>query len=62
MSALTTPLLDEEDFKGCRWIDGEPTPLRAGMFCALPCVPGGSWCQRHHEIVWNYKRERKVGC
>jgi hypothetical protein len=30
----TTPAgLREADFRGCRWIAGEATPLRPGMFC-----------------------------
>ena len=49
--------LSEADFRGCRWIEGEPAPLKPGMFCcAPPARPGGSWCTRHHKIVWNYRR------
>jgi hypothetical protein len=51
----TTPLGDA-DFRGCRWIAGETTPLRHGMFCCAPTAPGGSWCSRHRKIVWSYRR------
>ena len=48
--------LSEADFRGCRWIEGNPTPLRPGMFCCAPTLSGGSWCARHRKIVWAYRR------
>jgi hypothetical protein len=46
------PALTEADFRGCRWIEGDPLPLRGGMFCCQPVdEPGGPWCERHHRIV-----------
>jgi hypothetical protein len=49
--------LSEADLRGCRWIEGKPTPLRPGMFCcATPAEPGGSWCAKHRKIVWAYRR------
>jgi hypothetical protein len=44
--------LSEADFRECRWISGEPLPLRSGMFCCAPTRPGSSWCERHHGVVW----------
>jgi hypothetical protein len=44
--------LSDADFRGCRWIEGDPAPLRRGMFCGLPAVPGESWCARHRGIVF----------
>ena len=51
--------LSEADFRGCRWIENEPVPLRRGMFCGAPTFRG-SWCARHHKVVWNYKRGGRV--
>jgi hypothetical protein len=50
------PGLSEADYRGCRWIEGKPTPLRPGMFCCAPTLPGGSWCAKHRKIVWTYRR------
>jgi hypothetical protein len=44
--------LTEADFRGCRWIEGEPIPLRTGMFCGSPVAPGTSWCAEHRSIVF----------
>jgi hypothetical protein len=44
--------LTEADFRGCRWIEGEPIPLHSGMFCGLPVAPGTSWCAMHHAVVF----------
>jgi hypothetical protein len=44
--------LTDADFGGCRWIEGDPSPLRRGMFCGLPVVPGESWCARHRSVVF----------
>lgn len=44
--------LTATDFRGCRWIEGEPKPLRRGMFCGLPVVPGESWCAEHRSVVF----------
>jgi hypothetical protein len=49
--------LTDADFQGCRWIAGEPSPLKPGMFCCAPTLrPGGSWCAKHRKIVWAYRR------
>jgi hypothetical protein len=48
--------LSEADFRGCRWIEGEVTPLRRGMFCGRPVRAGESWCAEHRKIVWSYRR------
>jgi hypothetical protein len=50
------PGLSEADYRGCRWIEGKPTPLRPGMFCCAPTLLGGSWCAKHRKIVWAYRR------
>jgi hypothetical protein len=53
--------LTEADFRGCRFIRGEATPLRAGMFCgATPSAPGSPWCQAHRERVWTASRRRRL--
>jgi hypothetical protein len=44
--------LDDADFLGCRWIEGEPQPLRRGMFCGRPVAAGESWCAAHRDIVF----------
>ena len=45
--------LTEADFQGCRWIDGEPAPIRAGMFCCEPVAePDSSWCALHYAQVF----------
>ncbi|HEV2099033.1 MAG TPA: hypothetical protein VGR45_08925 [Stellaceae bacterium] len=44
--------LTDADFRGCRWIEGNPSPLRSGMFCGLPVVPGESWCAGHRDVVF----------
>ncbi len=36
-----------EDFEGCRWIEGDPLPLRRGMFCGRPRELGSSYCPYH---------------
>jgi hypothetical protein len=56
----TTPAgLRDADMRGCRWIDGEATPLRSGMYCsAPPARPGSSWCAEHRGIVWTASRRR----
>jgi hypothetical protein len=52
--------LPEQRGDGCRWIDGEATPLRPGMFCNAPTRPGSSWCERHSQIVWAAHRRRTL--
>jgi hypothetical protein len=44
--------LMEADMRGCRFIAGEATPLRTGMFCGAPTAPGSAWCRAHHGVVW----------
>ena len=34
--------LTDADFRGCRWIEGDPSPLHPGMFCGFPVPPGES--------------------
>ena len=46
------PGLSEADMRGCRYIEGEATPLRPGLFCGAPVVPGRSWCDAHNRVVW----------
>lgn len=54
------PPLTDADFRGCRYIAGEPRPLRPGMCCGKPVVPARigngeapvrSWCAEHLAIV-----------
>jgi hypothetical protein len=52
--------LSEADGKGCRWIEGEPRPLRAGMFCCEPCPPGEPFCPAHRARVWR-RPARRLG-
>lgn len=42
------PQLTDDDFRGCRWIEGDPKPLRPGMFCCSPRIEGSSYCVEHH--------------
>jgi hypothetical protein len=56
MSEAPQPGLRDADLRGCRWIEGEPTPLRPGMFCCARCLPGSPWCAKHRKIVWGYQR------
>ena len=44
--------LTDADFRGCRWIEGEPKPLRRGMFCRRPVLAEESWCAMHRGIVF----------
>lgn len=55
------PGLSEADLQGCRWIDGEPAPLRPRMFCCAKTPPGESWCSRHRRIVWRREARRQKG-
>ena len=50
--------LTDADFQGCRWIEGEPKPLRRGMFCGRPVLVGESWCAIHRGIVFDEERWR----
>jgi hypothetical protein len=44
--------LTASDMRGCRFITGDPLPLRAGMFCCGPVAsPGSAWCAEHRQIV-----------
>jgi hypothetical protein len=54
------PGLTEADLQGCRFVAGEPTPLRRGMFCCAKTLPGESWCARHRRIVWQRPARRAV--
>jgi hypothetical protein len=44
--------LTDADFRGCRWIEGDPSPLRPGMFCGHRVAPGESWCPKHRGVVF----------
>lgn len=46
------PILRDRDFVGCRFIEGEPTPLRPGMFCCAPTVEGASYCAHHFALSY----------
>ena len=48
--------LTDADFRGCRWIEGEPKPLRCGMFWGRPVLAGESWCM-HRGIVFGEERD-----
>ena len=50
--------LTDADFLGCRWIEGQPKPLRRGMFCGRPVLIGESWCAMHRCIVFGEERRR----
>jgi hypothetical protein len=50
--------LTDADFLGCRWIEGQPKPLRRGMFCGRPVLAGESWCARHRLLVFGEERRR----
>ena len=45
VSAGRDSMLTDDDFRGCRWIEGDPSPLRRGMFCGLRVPSGESWCK-----------------
>jgi hypothetical protein len=51
--------LSEADFRGCRFIAGDPSPIRSGLWCCQPTAPGSSYCPRHRAIAWNYRRGRR---
>jgi hypothetical protein len=46
------PAMTDVDFRGCRYINGKPRPLRPGMYCGKPCEPYGSYCADHHALCW----------
>jgi hypothetical protein len=52
VSAGRDGTLTDGDSRGCRWIEGDPSPLRPGMFCGLRVAPGESWCAKHRGIVF----------
>ena len=51
VNAVRDGTLTNADFRGCRWIEGDPSPLRRGMFCGSPVAAGESWCAKHHGVV-----------
>jgi hypothetical protein len=53
--------LIDADLRGCRWIEGEPKPLRRGMFCGRPVVGGDSWCAEHRGIVFGEDHRASQG-
>jgi hypothetical protein len=50
--------LSEADFRGCRWIENEPSPIRSGLWCCKTTVPGSSYCQAHRDRAWTASRRR----
>jgi hypothetical protein len=46
------PSMTDDDFRGCRYINGKPQPLRPGMYCGKPCEPYCSYCAEHHALCW----------
>ena len=44
--------LTDAAFLGCRWIQGDPIPLRRGMFCGSAVEAGESWCGEHRRVVF----------
>jgi len=51
--------LTEADAHGCRWISGEPSPIRSGLWCCKPTVPGSAYCQAHRDRAWTPSRRRR---
>ena len=52
VSAVRDGTLTDADFRGCRWIEGDPSPLRPGIFCGSPVPSGESWCEKHRGVVF----------
>jgi hypothetical protein len=52
--------LTEVDYRGCRFIRGEPSPIRPGMFCGKPKALGSSYCPAHTEIVQTEPAKRRA--
>jgi len=50
--------LTEQDYHGCRWIEGELAPLRAGLFCGRPVLRGSSWCPHHFRTAFGKRSAR----
>jgi hypothetical protein len=53
--------LTDADLRGCRFISGSPTPLRASMFCCKPALRGWSWCSEHYHVVFPRKSPARKG-
>ena len=47
-----------QDLYGCRWIAGEPWPIRRGMWCGKPTRAGTSWCDEHHRVAFGRAKRR----
>ena len=52
VSAVRDGTLTDADFRGCRWIEGDPSRLRPGMFRGFPVRSGESWCPKHRGVVF----------
>jgi hypothetical protein len=52
VGAVGDGTLTDLDFCGCRWIEGDPSPLHPGMFCGSPVRSGESWCEKHRGVVF----------
>jgi hypothetical protein len=52
VGAVGDGTLTDADFRGCRWIEGDPSPPRPGMFCGFPAPSGESWCEKHRGVVF----------
>ena len=46
------PPLTDVDFTGCRFIAGDPLPIRPGLFCGRVVVPGASYCAEHMARIY----------
>ena len=53
--AVRDGTLTDADFRGCRRIEGDPSPLRPGMFRGFPVRSGESWCPKHRGVVFGEK-------
>ena len=50
--AVRDGALTDADFRGCKWIEGDPSPPRPGMFCGAPVSSGESWCEKRRGVVF----------
>ena len=58
VSAVRDGTLSDADFRGCRWIEDDPWPLRPGMFCGLAVASGERWCAKHRGVVFGKSLRR----
>jgi hypothetical protein len=56
------PCLTDRDFRGCRHIAGEASPLRSGMYCCKPTAGVTlPWCAEHLRVVARVPGRRAPG-